>query len=676
MDPNHHRQIYGWIQTGQHCITAEYIHCKSPCPEEDGLTAELDDENTASSTSSSTVPTQLIGAEGDILIPHTAEINRVYAEGRETWSSLVTAAEALEQESWPPGIEDASILLMDVPALPSRLPKSGILTGQPVWLTTSPEEEQIESTSGDWDLRHVFGARKNVVLSLPKPVECRISSQHRFYHHDHTLPSASSGSAAPEGLSILTLCWSCILSVRCLELQGRQVRYSEHCLQPRVVGLSRCEAKDVVIRLEAPASRNLVRWLCAVLAPKPGWLTGNLGFPPWAAFCTGDVRFVISTSKPLTFAATERPPSSAQATELLIEFCTLFGLCADKQSKQSKQSSGSLPPYTAAFVAALALPICRYHHLQPQFPVPSLRRRKVVGAEFAAVRQYAADIRYYMAISMQLLPVGSVIWSIFWQPGIECNLVSPWLSSILAAIRPIVDAERLDILAKVFALRRPRVGLWWLGIFLLGDRAILDRIVRYLETLEEQWGFGSLSPPDTTMAAWTGAPQSFLDEEGSDTYPNLTDQVPRARLLRLRYHFILQDPMITHFSWRPFGHVLKRDIEPDLWPWLECGYSREYLHWVWWIKEGKDTVQDVQLGFRRDTGRFVADVPDNLETISVKDEDLRCPGSDIKLEPSYQSTRWMLNSCVQDSSGDRDADIAAMPGFQSYPWLKEWRGLE
>lgn len=61
-----------------------------------------------------------------------------------------------------------------------------------------------------------------------------------------------------------------------------------------------------------------------------------------------------------------------------------------------------------------------------------------------------------------------------------------------------------------------------------------------------------------------------------------------------------------------YGHVSRELIEPDLWPWLDRGHVREYVHWVWW---GKRSVQDVQLGFRKDTGRFVPDVPDDLGTL-------------------------------------------------------------
>ncbi|KAL2016378.1 hypothetical protein VTK56DRAFT_3800 [Thermocarpiscus australiensis] len=146
-----------------------------------------------------------------------------------------------------------------------------------------------------------------------------------------------------------------------------------------------------------------------------------------------------------------------------------------------------------------------------------------------------------MALSMHPASVGFIIWSIFWQPNIPCNLVSPWLSSILSVIKPILDSGDLHKLSKVFALRRPRVALRWLGIFLLGDVAIIDRITRYLSTLEERWGFGSTALPDPSVVAWTGSPQSFLDDDSACPYQDPEEPVSTADLLRHRYNFRLQD---------------------------------------------------------------------------------------------------------------------------------------
>ncbi|KAK3936439.1 hypothetical protein QBC46DRAFT_419368 [Diplogelasinospora grovesii] len=611
-----------------------------------------------SSTTSSSVPDKLVGADDDPLIPTSAAIDQVFHEGRATWTRFVRLAESLSPQAFPAGFGDPSIMLKDVPALPDKLPRRGCLIGRPLWYIPDPEHED-DARNQRLDLQYAQGVRQYFLLSFPNPIECRVSSR--------PPPSGSRPWTGQRALSLLTMCWSYILSVRLLELQGRNVVYSPHSLLPTTANAFRPKPCDVVVDFSgASPSRKLVRWLCAILSPKLGWSAGGGGFPPWAAFCSGEACFVVvSADGPAAFSPNEPPPNSAEATELLIELCGLYGLLGPGAGPRDKPSE--IPPPTAAFLAALALPFYRDVKLIPQFPVPSLGRCSMDSAttELPRIRQYAADLRYYMTLSIHSRSVGSVIWSIFWQPHIESNLVSPW---------PILESGNLEQLAKVFAFRRPRVASWWLGIFLLGDATMLDRIARYLETLEERWGFGSMATPNPAVAAWTGSPQSLLDDESAHPYKDSEELVSRTDLLRHRYNFSLQDDASINSPWRPFGYIAKELIELDLWPWLERGHVRKYVHWVWWIKKGKHTLPSAQLGFRRDTGKFAADVPDRLDKVPVNHPTGH--DNDIKLEPSKKSTLRMIHFCMEDVSGDRDMSILAIPGVTAHPWLKYWRGLE
>lgn len=666
-------QIYNWCQTGEHVIRTDYdkVHSDRSETKRSNLDQPSSDASNddASSSTSSALPENLVGAENDPLIPNSSEINRVFQEGLQTWNQFVELAKSLPENSFPADLGDPSIMLKDVPALPSTLPKNGVLVGQPLWHIPSAEYRgDNDARSEDFDLEHIYGLRKQYSLSFYSPIECRSSSQHDFSHYGMSLHPDGRASAAPSGLLPLTLCWSYIFSARFWELQGKTILYTSHTLQPNMTTLG---DGDVSLHFDASAPHDLVKWLCAVLAPRLGWSVKEGGCAPWAAFCSGDVRFVISTDKPLNFTSHDRPPSSARATELLIEFCRLHGL---GPSNRIGRESEILSPPTAAFLAALALPFYHRVKLQPQFPVPKLCRRNIDITLLEPIRQYVADLRYYMTLSMHPRSLGSVIWSIFWQPEVECNLVSPWLKSIISVLRPIIDAGNLPMMAKTFAFRRPRVALWWLGIFLLGDTSILKLIVRYLETLNERWGYGSMAPPDTAVSVWTGSPQSFLNDETPHVYTCLKDAVPVADLLRYRYNFRLQDESSLLLSWRPFGFISKEAVEPDLWPWLECGHGRKYMHWVWWMKKEHGSVPDVQPGFRKDTGRFIASVPDHLEVIRTS-QYAACD-EDIKLEPSLESTLRMIHYCVYDSNGDQDREISSVPGALMHPWLKGWRGLE
>ncbi|KAH6624081.1 hypothetical protein B0J18DRAFT_478435 [Chaetomium sp. MPI-SDFR-AT-0129] len=639
MDPRH-EQILHWIRTNEYIVKTDYVKPRKEGPAliDDPVRPVVDaavgDDTSCSTASSSTDPPDILsGAADDPLIPTTAEIERVFHDGRATWTRLVKQAESLP--------------------LQSSLP------------------DKPDPTSDHLDFQYSHGIRKHFQLCFSKPVGCSIHAAQPPPHDDGL-------QASQKGLAILTMCWSYILSARLLELQGRKVAYTQHFLSPVAISTLQDTVRDMIsLKLPASASPALVRWLSALLSPTPGWCgDGNRpDFPPWAAFFSRPLRFRIVVS-PDPFPLDQQPPSpptSWQATELLIELCTIYGFLDGPPSE--------LTPATAAFLAALALPFTRDDGQNPRFPNPGSMTPTTTSlpskpaTEPSRIRQYTADLRYYMTLSMHPRSVGSVLWSIFWQPSVPANLANPWLASISTVLTSTPNPTQL---ARVFLLRRPRVALWWVGLLLLGDLpTIHSRIALYLSTTEERWGFGSLARPDTAVAAWTGAPQSFLDEPSQNPYgAGKTDQqIARHDLLRHRYNFHLQDEMSVRLSWTPFGSVPRECVEPDLWPWLDRGHIREYVHWVWWISQGRANTDtrlhcDVQRGFRRDTGRFVEDVPDHLDVTRARGR--RARHGSIKMEPSRASTSRMVSHCMQDITGDSDRAILALPGADSHPWVKDW----
>lgn len=259
--------------------------------------------------------------------------------------------------------------------------------------------------------------------------------------------------------------------------------------------------------------------------------------PPWPAHYQEDTRFIVATDAPFSFLPHERPPYSCEAADLLTEFCTLFDFGSTVADHE--ESLETLQQPTAAFLAALVLPLYNEMGLQPQLPMPSIttaHRSHATSPE--CIRDYVDDILYYMTLSIHPASVGSIIWSIFWEPGVDCNLVSAWFGSILEVVRPIIEASDLEVIAKIFMARRQSPALLWFGIFILGDLEFLNKIISYLETHDEQPG-GSLSWPDVDVAVWTGSKQSFLDEDALGSYESNSAQVPRSDLLRNRFNFRL-----------------------------------------------------------------------------------------------------------------------------------------
>ncbi|KAF5606288.1 uncharacterized protein FSUBG_6121 [Fusarium subglutinans] len=316
--------------------------------------------------------------------------------------------------------------------------------------------------------------------------------------------------------------------------------------------------------------------------------------------------------------------------------------------------------------------------LQPQLPPPRLTRPKRIGtfriSHEQSIRAYFNDMRYFMTLSIHPPSIGSIIWSIFWQPDIDCNLVSPWLASVLDTLEPVIKQKRVEVLVKTFLSRRPRVAIWWMALFLLGDMAVLDWIQQYALKIEEKYAFGSLSPPDPMVSAWIGSKQSFLHFEKDSLYPELDDLVSRADLLRCRFDLKLQDSAGLNLSWQPLGHIQKKQVELELWPQLETKYSRSYHSFAWYVNK-MQTISDK--GFRVCTRRNVQNVPDNLEIVISS---IDCPedtGQSIRVRPSKASTLRMTSFLVEDTAGFRDWANANLQGErEKLSWLCDWEGVD
>lgn len=175
------------------------------------------------------------------------------------------------------------------------------------------------------------------------------------------------------------------------------------------------------------------------------------------------------------------------------------------------------------------------------------------------------------------------------------------------------------------------------------------------------------------MAAWTGVPQSFLEmEDNPSEYHGLMDLVLRDTIPKRRFNFRLQDEFSTILSWRPFGYVLKKDIELELWPLLELDHFRQYDGWIWWVRGHKGALPDHRPGFRESSGRGVAHVTEHLALVEGSGSH---PVDHVKVGPSKRTTSRIMDVCVEDACGDCDWAIAAMPGVETHPWMKGFRGL-
>ncbi|KAK4119730.1 hypothetical protein N657DRAFT_684202 [Parathielavia appendiculata] len=328
--------ILNRIRTGNHAIQTDY---DKPPSDRTALTVADDaiqpteDDGYASETSSSSseLPDNLIRAENDLLIPESAQIDRIFHNSRATWARFAKLADSILRYAFAAELANPGIMF------------KGYITGRPLWHVPDPE---LDDGSGDW--------------------------------------------------------------------------------------------------------------LCAILSPKLGWLVAGAHFPPWPPIVLAiRASWSLPPNGPAPFCLEEPPRNSAEAMELLIEFCRPFEL--------SRLGTDAMSQFLALLLGR-----------------PSIDSATSASeCTASSIRQYVADLPYYMTLSMDPRSIAFVIWSIFWQPNLKCHLVSPWLSSALVVIKPSITQ-----LAKVFSLRRPQGSFCWLSMFLLADFTVPDRMARFLQTLK------------------------------------------------------------------------------------------------------------------------------------------------------------------------------------------------
>lgn len=281
------------------------------------------------------------------------------------------------------------------------------------------------------------------------------------------------------------------------------------------------------------------------------------------------------------------------------------------------------------------------------------------------------------------LSVGSAIWSIFWESGIQSNATSAWLGSIHEVLLPLLESADILLLAKVFAIRNAKLAPLWLGFLTCGSSQVLEMIQCYLTTHQEHLQY-SCGHPDPNVAIWTGSKQSFLDEECSGAYEDPNSLISAADVLRHRFNFRLAVQDAFFFGWPPPGFLRKEALERELWPRLESpSPSRRYEYWVWWLTRDKKVVEK---GFSHDRRAHAhRNSSSDLAVDSTRADHLPLPAmvvslSDVvsvgivKQKLSRKATIRALQMGSWEASGDRTLDSMGIE-VRKHKWLKDERGL-
>lgn len=262
---------------------------------------------------------------------------------------------------------------------------------------------------------------------------------------------------------------------------------------------------------------------------------------------------VATTARGLDCSQSSSPISSGQAAQYLSKFSARHNL--------GIQSS-------AAFAMALTLPMLSLCVSTVQIPKPKLGKlcnsSSVAPASPGDVLENFENISKYMTISSNPRFLSSALWSTFWEPGVDCNLVSPWCDGTIEILELINDD--LKLLAHILALRRPRLAPFWYGALLCGRTKFTEQIIQFLKTQQAP----TPMRPIPEVAFWTETPQSYMDLPCSGPYIRDDNTISRADVWRLRHDCWESETEGLPFrntpllGWPPFGFMHPVELELEV----------------------------------------------------------------------------------------------------------------
>lgn len=456
-----------------------------------------------------------------------------------------------------------------VPTMPDNLQGIRELAGQALWRM---ESSSCPSSSSPHARTEQI---RKWTLTRPRPTLCTISKQSCF-------PFSDSKS---NGVSILFLGWTYILCMKLLEKQHLPMQYTNKPPPTSRDSESTSHSNDQWETIDIGiASEAEVQWWRAILAPGQGWRPATGQQSVWAISYTGNIKFrVLAKVEPGVGSTTcFNPPSSAEAVGFLSRFASIYNL----------QGQASL-----ALAMALTLPLHGEINSTVRLPKPLLVRVGTPSTCPSIITHEYDNLSRYMTLSSKPAFLSSALWSTFWEPGIDSNLVSPWCDPIIKVVKPLIDRDELERLGHLMALRRPNLAPLWYGVAACGQTKIIKAIIPFLEKLQTPM----VSRPIPEVAAWTRSPQSFMDLSGSGPYISKeTGEVSRADVWRLRHECWNIEPEGICFRnppfspWPPFGSVPVSDLELPVRAHVNCArHVWAYSRWTWFLGDDMEVVDEM-----------------------------------------------------------------------------------
>jgi hypothetical protein len=337
-------------------------------------------------------------------------------------------------------------------------------------------------------------------------------------------------------------------------------------LDQRRPGNPKISPPSVVVDI-GEASPEEARWWAAVLAPGRGWQAamelGRMSFwTPWAIRVQSGPLFVIP-HQPKLPRHREKPPSFSEALGYLGKFCFRHQIT---DQSDAALAAVLLLPTMRGLGPDICLPAVMTNH-QP--PPPSVSANSALAQQDWQL-MIRSHLDRLMAGSCYKDGINPMLLSIFYNPEIECNAVSPWIQGTLAAIDSLA-ADKPMVLGRMFMDRQPETAFLWLGVTVLGlQHTLLSHMVD-----------GEI-PVDLVSAAWSGTLQSFVQQPVS-TPLVVNGEISRADQCRLLFMSALvpRKHELT-VPWKPFGGNTVGETDRHVQRHALCeGHGLQYRGFLW-----------------------------------------------------------------------------------------------
>lgn len=380
-------------------------------------------------------------------------------------------------------------------------------------------------------------------------------------------------------VTVLVLAWTYILSARWAEIMSPacSLTYTNNLAKHYDATTISNNPQHFIVLDIGPASPKEVRWWAAVLAKGQGWqasIRSSLS-SPWSIRVESNSQFLLYP-KTDTSHWQDSISTFSEAFGFLSRFCTRHNIV---DQSHAALAAVLLLPYMAGKTLQLPPPNFSSQRASIEGPIDSINDFLLPQATLEG--QYLDRL---LTLSCNTNGIRPLLLSIFYEPSIECNAVTPWLQGTLAAIESLAG-EKLSIFGRMCMERRPEVACIWLGSAILGLQPKLLQDVKY----------GQI-PIDLDSAAWTGTIQSFIQQPVSRPL-TVNGYIQRADECRLL--FLCQSKNHTRTpicQWKPFGKTPKDDVDLEVKVHEHCeGHGLQYQEFVWDCTEGELKLPSLQL---------------------------------------------------------------------------------